>query len=188
MEGSGGDSKSPFHILHHLPRRPPWFQGRSRHRDRHPQGQAAPLACGLEGGVPLRDIPGPDQSVRRLGQIQVTGDPEGLRRRPKRLETNDKLLAPPDRGGQSGGLLWNGIQRGVRRDAGRPAVHHHIQCGSGRGRPALGERDRGIGGGKEGNGTGGPTPGCTFIRRQRHSRLVRPRLAPGRFYRPGMRL
>ena len=36
VEGSGGNSKSPFHILHHLPRCPPWIQGRSRHGDRHP--------------------------------------------------------------------------------------------------------------------------------------------------------
>ena len=43
-------------------------------------------------------------------------------------------------------------------DAGRPAVPHHIQCGSGRGRPALGERDHGRGGGKRGNGKGGTKP------------------------------
>ena len=60
VEGSGGDSKSPFHILHHLPRRPPWFLGRSRHGDRHPRGQAASAACGHEGGGTLRDLPGPD--------------------------------------------------------------------------------------------------------------------------------
>ena len=33
-----------------------------------------------------------------------------------------------------------------------------------------------------------PTPGCTFLRRRRHGRLVGPRLAPGRFYRPGRHL
>ena len=60
VEGSGGDSKSPFHILNHLPRRPPWFQGRSRHGYRHPWVQAAPAACGHEGGGPLCDLPGPD--------------------------------------------------------------------------------------------------------------------------------
>ena len=49
-------------------------------------------------------------------------------------------------------------------DAGRPAVPHHIQCGSGRGRPALGERECGRGGSKGGNGTGGPAPGRTFLR------------------------
>ena len=60
VEGSGGDFKSPFHILHHLPRRPTWLQGRSRHGDRHPRGQAAIAACGHEGGGPLHDIPGPE--------------------------------------------------------------------------------------------------------------------------------
>ena len=37
-----------------------------------------------------------------------------------------KILVPPDHGGQSGGLLRNGIRRGERRDARRPAVPHHI--------------------------------------------------------------
>ena len=60
VEGSGGDFKSPFHILHQLPRRPPWIPGRSRHGDRHPRGQAASTACSHEGGGPLRDLPGPD--------------------------------------------------------------------------------------------------------------------------------
>ena len=118
----------------------------------------------------------------------MPGNPGGLRRRPKRQETTDKLLAPPDHGVQNGGLLRNSIRRGKSRDAGRPAVPHHIQCGSGRGCPALGERDRGRGGGKGGNGTGGPTPGCTFLRQLRHGRLVGPRLAPGRFYLPGRHL
>ena len=83
-------------------------------------------ACGLEGGGPLRDLPGPDQSVRRLGQVQVSGDPRGLRRRPKLQEASDYLLVPPDHGGQSGGLLRNGVQRGESRNAGRPAVPHNI--------------------------------------------------------------
>ena len=60
VEGSGGNFKSPFHILHHLPRLPTWLQGRSRHGDRHPRGQAAIAACGHEGGGPLHDIPGPE--------------------------------------------------------------------------------------------------------------------------------
>ena len=92
------------HILHNLPRRPPWIQGRSRHGDRHPRGQAASVACGIGGGGPLRDLPGPDQILRRLGQVQVPGNPGGLRRRSKRQETTDKLLAPPEHGGQSGGV------------------------------------------------------------------------------------
>ena len=118
--------KLPFHILHHLPRRPPWIQGRSWNGDRHPRGQAVITACGHEGGGTLHDLPGPDQSVRRLGQVQVPGDPRGLRRRPKRQEASDDLLAPPDSGSQSGRLLRNGVRRGERRNTGRPAVPHHI--------------------------------------------------------------
>ena len=49
VEGSGGNSKSPFHILHHLPRRPPWIEGRLRHGECHPRGQAVTTACGHEG-------------------------------------------------------------------------------------------------------------------------------------------
>ena len=63
VEGSGGDSKSPFHSLYHLTRRPSWFQDRSRHGYRHPRGQAVTTACALEGGGPVRDLPGTDQGV-----------------------------------------------------------------------------------------------------------------------------
>ena len=49
VEGSGGDFKLPAHGLHHLSRLPPWFPGRSRHRYRHPRGQAASAASSLEG-------------------------------------------------------------------------------------------------------------------------------------------
>ena len=63
MEGSGDDSKSPFHSLHHLTRRPPRFHSRSRHRYRHPRGQAVTTARGLEGGGPVRDLPGTAQVV-----------------------------------------------------------------------------------------------------------------------------
>ena len=60
VERRGGDFKSPFHFLHHLPRRPPWILGRSRHGYRQPRGQAVTTACSHEGGGPLRDLPGPD--------------------------------------------------------------------------------------------------------------------------------
>ena len=71
-------------------------------------------------------LSGPDQSVRRLGQVQVPADPRGLRRRPKRQEDSDYLLVPPDHGGQSGRVLRNGVLRGERHNAGQPAVPHHI--------------------------------------------------------------
>ena len=36
LEGSDGDSQSPLHCLHHLPRLPPRIPGRSQYGDRHP--------------------------------------------------------------------------------------------------------------------------------------------------------
>ena len=63
MEGSGVNFKLPAHGLHHLPRLPPWFSGGLRHRYRHPQGQSDSSASALEGGGPVRDIPGSAQGV-----------------------------------------------------------------------------------------------------------------------------
>ena len=63
MEGSGGSFKSPAHRLHHLPRLPPRISGGSWHRYRHPRGQAASSASALEGGGPVRDLPGTAQGV-----------------------------------------------------------------------------------------------------------------------------
>ena len=63
MEGSGGYFKSPSRGLHHLPRLPPWISGGLRHRYCHPRGQSALAASGLEGGGPVRDIPGTSQGV-----------------------------------------------------------------------------------------------------------------------------
>ena len=63
MEGSGGDFKLPAHGLHHLPRLPPCVPGRSRNSYRHPRGQAVTTSCGLEGVVPVHDIPGSAQGV-----------------------------------------------------------------------------------------------------------------------------
>ena len=63
VEGSGGDFKSLAHGLHHLPRLTPWIPGGSHHRYRHPQGQAASAAIGLEEGDHVRDIPIPSQGV-----------------------------------------------------------------------------------------------------------------------------
>ena len=58
MEGSGGNLKSPAHSLHHILRLPPRISCGSWHRYRHSQGQAASAASGLEGGGPVRDLPG----------------------------------------------------------------------------------------------------------------------------------
>ena len=40
LEVSCGDSQSPLHRRHHLPRLPPRIPGGLRYGDRHPQGQA----------------------------------------------------------------------------------------------------------------------------------------------------
>ena len=51
VKGSGGNSKSPFHSLHHLPRLSPWVPGRSRNRHHHPRGQSVSAASGLREEV-----------------------------------------------------------------------------------------------------------------------------------------
>ena len=63
VEGSGGDFKSPAHGLHHLQPLPPWVPGRSWNKYRHPRGQSITSTCGLEGGGPVRYLPGPAQGV-----------------------------------------------------------------------------------------------------------------------------
>ena len=63
VEGSGGDSQSPRHILHKLPRRPPWFLGGLRHMYCFPRGQTASEVNGHKGRVLVRNIFGPAQSV-----------------------------------------------------------------------------------------------------------------------------
>ena len=67
VKGSGSNSKSLAHGLHHLPRLPPQILGGSWHRYRHPRGQATLAASTLERGGPVHDLTGPEQSVWRLG-------------------------------------------------------------------------------------------------------------------------
>ena len=78
MDGGGGDSQLPLRRRHHLPRLPPRIPGGLRYRDRHPRAQDASAGCGLEGGGPPCNLPGPAQSLRCLGQIQVPGYHGGL--------------------------------------------------------------------------------------------------------------
>ena len=58
VEVSGGNFKSIAHVLHNLPKLPPWVSVRYRQRYRYPRGQTAPVVSDLEGGVPVRDISG----------------------------------------------------------------------------------------------------------------------------------
>ena len=78
MEGGGSDYKLSLHRLHHLPRLPPWFLGKSWYGDRQTQGQTDPEGYRHEVLVPPRYLPGPAQVVRRLGQVQVSGCPGGI--------------------------------------------------------------------------------------------------------------
>ena len=122
----------------------------------------------------------------RFRQVQVPGHPGGLRRRPRRQAIATKLLAPPHHGSMSRRLLRGGFQRREGSDAGRPAVPHNIQCGSGCGRPALvrGTKKWKLWEGCNGRGTflSG------ILRRWRDGRRVGPRMTPGRFQRTGSHL
>ena len=71
VEGSGGDLKFPSHSLHRLPQLPPRILGGLRHRYCHPQGKTDSAVSGLEGGGPVRDLPGPEQGIGCIGQVQV---------------------------------------------------------------------------------------------------------------------
>ena len=117
----------------------------------------------------------------------MPGHPGGLCRWPRRQEIATELLALPNHGGKSRRVLWDGLQGREGGDAGRPAVPHNIQCGSGRGRQAL---DRGTTKCDRREGCDGR--GGTFLsgvlRRRRDGRRVGPCMAPGRFQRPGSHL
>ena len=126
MEGSRGDSKSPFHSLHHLPRLPPWVPVSVWYRHRHPQGQAITTACGLEGGIPLHDLIGPAQGVQSLVQVQVPGNPGGVQHRAPGQNPTKTILSPSDYGGAGGRLLRDIFLGRDRGDAERPAVPHHL--------------------------------------------------------------
>ena len=80
----------------------------------------------LEGGGPVSDIPGPAQSVCRLGQVQVPGDHGGVLRGAPIQEAPADILEAAHNVGKGGWLLRNGITGSVRGDAGRSAISHHI--------------------------------------------------------------
>ena len=63
VQGSEGGFKSPYQSLHHLPRLTPRISGGLRHMYRHRQCQDSSALSGLEGGGPVRNIPGPAQGV-----------------------------------------------------------------------------------------------------------------------------
>ena len=63
MEVGDGDSQFPIYCLHQLTRRPPWFMGGLWHSYCLPQGQTVSSVNVYEGGIPIRDLYGPDQAV-----------------------------------------------------------------------------------------------------------------------------
>ena len=63
VEGSGGDFKSPAHILHHLPPLPTRILGGLRHRYCQLRGQTVSAVSGLEGVGPVSDLPGTAQGI-----------------------------------------------------------------------------------------------------------------------------
>ena len=141
MEGSGRDFESLAHILHHLPRLPPQISGRFWNRYRHPRGQAASEVSVLEGGSPVRDLPGPSQGVLRLGQVQVPGYLGRLHHGPPIMSAPPDVLETVDAGGKGGRLLRDGVSGILWSDTGRSALLHHIQCGGGCGGETLGDSD-----------------------------------------------
>ena len=126
VEGSGRDFKSPTRGLHHRPPLPQRISGGSRHRYRHPRGQATSEYSGLEIGGPVRDLPGHVQGVWRIGHVQVPGDIGGVRRGPPIPEATTDILEATNDGCKGEQLLQDFVPRSAWGDAGRSALPHHI--------------------------------------------------------------
>ena len=122
VEVRGGDLTSPAHDRNHIPRRPTWFPGGSRYWDSHPRGQAASSACSHEVGSSVRDLPGPYQGVRRLGQVQEPGDLGRVRGGNTSKTAAAGVLEKIHDGGTSRKVFWDRVQGREGRDTGRPTV------------------------------------------------------------------
>ena len=103
MEGGCSDTKFPLHRLHHLPQLPPWVSGRTRYRDRNPQGQTDSEGFSHEGSGPPYDLPGPVQGIRCLGQAHVPGNPGGIWRGAQVPPPPLTILGEASDGGAGGG-------------------------------------------------------------------------------------
>ena len=102
-------------------------------------------ACGHEGGSHIRDLPGPDQGVWRLGQVQEPGYLGEIRGGTTGNTDAAGVLEQIHNGGKGGRALRDQIQGKEERDTGRPNVTHHLQCGGGCGGPPLGHSSSGGG-------------------------------------------
>ena len=137
MEGGGGDSQSPLHRLHCLPQLPPWILGGLQYRDHHLQVKTAPAGCVHEGGGPSHNLTWPAQDVRRLGQVQVPGDPGGIWCGFHGPPPPPHVLGETPDGGASEGVLQRTLIPRERCDVRGTTVAHHIQCGGGNRGPPL---------------------------------------------------
>ena len=128
------------------------FPGGSRYWDSHPRGQAAPAACSREVGSPVRDLPGPDQGVQHLGQVQEPGDIVRVRGGTTSETAAAGVLEKVHDDGTGGRVFRDRFQGREGSDTGRPTVTLHIQCGGGCGGYPLGHA--GSGGGRDAGGQG----------------------------------
>ena len=81
---------------------------------------------GLEGGGPVRDIPGPAKGVWRLGHVQMTGDLGRVRCGPPSLSAPPGVLEEVDDVSTGRRILRDGGSGSAGSEIGRSALPHHI--------------------------------------------------------------
>ena len=80
----------------------------------------------LEGGGPVRDLPGPTQGVWRLGQVKLTGDLGRVRRGTPIPSAPSDILEEVDDISTGGRILRDSVSGSAWSDIGRSALLHHI--------------------------------------------------------------
>ena len=114
------------------------FRAGRRYRDRHPRDQADSAGCGIEGGGPPCNLPGPAQVLLCLQQVQVPGYPGGLWREAHGPLPPTTVLGEAKDGVEGGKVIWCTLPQRERGDPGRPTVAQHFQCGGRHGGLPLG--------------------------------------------------
>ena len=97
------------------------------------------------------DLPGPAQGLQYLGQVHVTGYPEGLWRGDQGYLTPPPVLGEAKDCGTGRRVIRSTLPRRERGYPGQPTVAHHFQYGGRRGGSPLGIP---AGGGTGGTGGG----------------------------------